>query len=120
MLPFGKGQEFATHGLANALAGGFQLTGILTAQSGVPLGVLQSGANGLGLGAYRPDKIGNAVTQHPRNSNGSVQWINTAAYKSLMVILAQLRFETASCVVLTTGTWTSASSATFIYMTGST
>jgi len=81
LLPFGKGQMFATRGWANALAGGFQITGILTAQSGVPLGVLQSGANGLGLGAYRPDKIGNPLTTHPRNSNGSVQWINASAYK---------------------------------------
>lgn len=80
-LPFGKGHALATHGWPNAVVGGFQLTGILTAQSGVPLGVLQSGANGLGLGAYRPDKIGNPVTTHPRNSNGSVQWINAAAYR---------------------------------------
>jgi len=79
-LPFGKNQQFLRKGWGNAIMGGFQLTGIVTGQSGVPLAVLQSGANGLGLGSARPDKVGNPQTDRHRNPNGSVQWINPAAY----------------------------------------
>jgi hypothetical protein len=79
-LPFGKNRQFLTHGVAGALVGGFQLTGIATFQSGVPLAVTQTAANGLGLGAYRPDKVANPIGSHAGNSNGSRQWINPAAY----------------------------------------
>jgi hypothetical protein len=79
-LPVGKGKRFLAQGAMGNIAGGFQLTGIASFQSGVPLAVTQTGANGLGLGAYRPDRIGNPIGSHQGNSNGSRQWINTAAY----------------------------------------
>jgi hypothetical protein len=41
-LPFGAGRRFGLHGWANALAGGWQLSGICTAQDGQPVDVEQS------------------------------------------------------------------------------
>jgi hypothetical protein len=38
-LPFGKGQTFASHGIASALFGGFQLNGQLSHVSGAPFSV---------------------------------------------------------------------------------
>ena len=36
-LPFGKGKKWANHGLSNALFGGWQLNGLWTWESGIPL-----------------------------------------------------------------------------------
>lgn len=94
-LPFGKGRRFLDSGALSRFVGGFQLTGILTMQSGIPVAVSQSEANGLGLGAARPDAVGD-VEQLSRavrgtiNPNGSVQWIARDAYR-----VANGRFGTA-------------------------
>lgn len=80
-LPFGRGETYLNHGWASAIFGGFQLTSILKAQSGVPLAITQSTANGLGVGSARPDKIADpTIGARTRLPNGSVQWINPAAY----------------------------------------
>ncbi len=47
-LPFGKGQNWATHGIGSALAGGWTLTGVLSRLSGMPFTVTDnSGAANL-------------------------------------------------------------------------
>jgi hypothetical protein len=38
-LPFGKGKSYATSGVGNALAGGWQMSGIWSTQTGLPYGV---------------------------------------------------------------------------------
>jgi len=50
-LPFGHGQRWATSGIASKLAGGWQLNGILTALSGTPFTVTDSGAGATNLNA---------------------------------------------------------------------
>jgi hypothetical protein len=44
-LPFGKGKAMANHGVAAALAGGWQLNGVWTWQSGLPLNFSASSTN---------------------------------------------------------------------------
>jgi hypothetical protein len=44
-LPFGKGQKYATSGLAGALLGGWQLNGIFSAFSGSPFTVSSAGTS---------------------------------------------------------------------------
>jgi hypothetical protein len=47
-LPFGKGQPFAQHGIAGALAGGWALSGVLSRLSGTPFTITDnSGASNL-------------------------------------------------------------------------
>lgn len=44
-LPFGRGKAWAQHGIANALAGGWQLNGIMSRLSGTPFTVASSGTS---------------------------------------------------------------------------
>jgi hypothetical protein len=79
-LPFGKGKPYLQHGMANYLLGGFQITGIVSAYSGVPLALVQSASNGL-VGASRPDILPGAVAaseavQHRVAANGNVMWLD--------------------------------------------
>lgn len=43
-LPFGKGQRWAQHGFASMLAGGWTMSGVLSAMSGTPFTITDSGA----------------------------------------------------------------------------
>jgi len=85
-LPFGKGRRWLNSGFLSHVVGDFQLTSILLIQSGVPLAITQSDANGLGLGGARPDVVGDprevsASTRGTDNPNGTVQWIDRNAYR---------------------------------------
>lgn len=76
-LPVGKGQRFASSAghVANALVGGWQLTGITTAKSGFPLGITAP-CNYNYCNAQRPNLIGN-----PNSGNPTVnEWFNTSAF----------------------------------------
>jgi hypothetical protein len=44
-LPFGKGKSWATSGVASALLGGWQLNGIFTVMTGLPVAVTASGTS---------------------------------------------------------------------------
>jgi hypothetical protein len=44
-LPFGQGKQWATHGIASKIAGGWQLNGILSRESGTPFTVASSGTS---------------------------------------------------------------------------
>lgn len=84
-LPFGKGKRFSGSSAVNALIGGFQITSVIVANAGMPMAVLQSSANGLGVGGSRPDVIGNpdGLSSSIRGTvapNGTVRWISPQAY----------------------------------------
>jgi hypothetical protein len=83
-LPFFR----KSSGLTRTLLGGFQLTGMYTAQSGIPLSITQTIAaatptgslfafsDPLGTGStLRPNLVGN-----PHGSGSLTQWFNTAAF----------------------------------------
>jgi len=44
-LPFGKGKQFLTNGIASAIAGGWSINGVFSAYTGVPFTVLAPGAS---------------------------------------------------------------------------
>ena len=62
-LPFGRGRRFGSdlNRVLNGVLGGWELSGILTLQSGPPLQVSQSGGT-LWNGTQRPDLIGDPTT----------------------------------------------------------
>ena len=78
-LPVGRGKAFGggMNKLANAVVGGWQVSGISTFKDGFPLGfgTITNTTNSLG-GSQRPNLIGN-----PHLSNPTPQeWFNTAAF----------------------------------------
>jgi hypothetical protein len=75
-LPFGRERMFKLSGPADWILGGWQLTGITTFESGVPLAVGYATDNTGGLGT-RPNLIGNP-NDGPRNP--PLQWFDTSAF----------------------------------------
>jgi hypothetical protein len=76
-LPFGRNKQFLTHGVTGLVAGGWQLSGIYSYDSGRPF-TISSSVNRSGSinGVDRPNLIGN-----PNNGPKTVaQWFNTAAF----------------------------------------
>jgi hypothetical protein len=76
-LPFGKGKTYLQHGIASALAGGWQINGILATRSGTPftVGINFDNANANG-GSQRPNQVGNPNSA-PHNVK---EWFNTSAF----------------------------------------
>ncbi|HEY1803123.1 MAG TPA: TonB-dependent receptor [Terracidiphilus sp.] len=68
-LPFGAGQQWATHGIASALAGGWTLTGVLSRLAGAPFSITDSGAGSTALND-------NGTNSQTVNLVGPVQKIN--------------------------------------------
>jgi hypothetical protein len=86
-LPFGKGKMFLNHGIGSKLAGGFQLSGIFSWQTGRPFTVTDSSTNNSGSfeNNDRPNRIGD-----PNASADSVtgakthtvqEWFNVSAFQ---------------------------------------
>jgi hypothetical protein len=77
-LPFGKGRPFLSQNkLASALAGGWEVSGILTLQNGRPFTALVSKDNANVLGSVdRPNIIGDGNA----GPHTVQQWINTSAF----------------------------------------
>ncbi|MDE1155935.1 MAG: TonB-dependent receptor [Acidobacteriaceae bacterium] len=81
-LPFGAGKRYATHGIPGVLFGGFQLSGILTVQSGTPAtptyasNISNTFNSSLGSGIDRPNVHGNP-NDGPRNVS---EWFDTSVY----------------------------------------
>lgn len=66
-LPFGKGRRFLSdRGVLSALVGGFQLNGLMSAATGLPLTITQTNVNTV-LSAQRPDVV------DPGNLSGRVK-----------------------------------------------
>ncbi len=79
-LPFGPGHRRHPRGILGKLAEGWELAGLLSLQSGIPLAVTQStNFNSFaGFGTQRPNRIGNPSLQGSQQS--TAQWFNTAAF----------------------------------------
>jgi hypothetical protein len=81
-LPFGKGQRFASgaHGIADAIIGGWELQGIQSYTSGLPLTINASIAesNTNGDAEERPNRV-LGVPVYPTGQNPSL-WYNPAAF----------------------------------------
>jgi len=80
-LPFGKGRRWMSSapGWLDAVAGGWETTGIITLQSGSPFDVITSkdlSNTGNTNGGERPFVIGNPVLANP----SILEWFNTAAF----------------------------------------
>ena len=58
-LPFGRGQEWASSGVAAAIFGGWQINGVFSAMSGTPFNVVQGNAGNLNAAGsgQMPDQI---------------------------------------------------------------
>jgi hypothetical protein len=80
-LPIGTGHHFNPRGVFGKLIGGWELAGLLSLQSGIPLAVTQStNFNSFaGLGTQRPNRIGDPSQDAQKST---AQWFNTAAFKT--------------------------------------
>jgi len=79
-LPFGRGKRFNAGGIAGVLIGGWELAGVVTLQSGIPLAVTQAtNFNAFaGFGTQRPNLIANPNL--PSSQQTTAQFFNTAAF----------------------------------------
>lgn len=77
-LPVGRGRRYLGHvnRVTDAVIGGWQLSGITTVKSGLPLGISGGGNTNLYGGSQHPDQIANPVLSH-RTIH---EWFNTAAF----------------------------------------
>jgi hypothetical protein len=76
-LPFGKGKPFLSQGLLSRVAGGWQISGLFSAQTGSPLTASYSGnVSGTLNNQDRPNVVGdpNSGPKTPQ------QWFNVAAF----------------------------------------
>ncbi|MGH9560773.1 MAG: TonB-dependent receptor, partial [Terracidiphilus sp.] len=82
-LPFGPGRHFMNSGLAGKVAGGWDLSGIMTARSGLPVNititrkasVMQDGITS----SQRPD-LNSGVSIYPAGGSTLNNWFNLAAF----------------------------------------
>ncbi len=79
-LPAGRGHQFASTGLANALLGGWTLNAIFSLQSGMPVTVTQATNNNAfaGFALQRPNIVGNPKLPASQRTVG--HYFNTAAF----------------------------------------
>lgn len=78
-LPFGKNQRFLNQGPAAYVVGGWQLNGILRAQSGYPLSITPPNeANVSGFTSYANKIPGGRLASKPRTLN---VWFDTSAFQ---------------------------------------
>jgi hypothetical protein len=79
-LPFGNGKRFTPEGVAGAILGGFELAGVVTLQSGLPLAVTQAtNFNAFaGFGTQQPNLIANPNLSSSKQT--TTQFFNTAAF----------------------------------------
>jgi len=83
-LPFGKNKLFGSdwNNLTNQVLGGWQLTGILSTHSGLPISITPASNNTVGTASYgfnqRPNVVP-GVSLTPANQNIN-NWINPAAF----------------------------------------
>ena len=85
-LPFGKGKAYLNNGFASKIAGGFQVSGIFTFQTGRPFTITDSASNTSTLFGNNdrpniianPNARNNSITGTPTHTVS--QWFNTGAY----------------------------------------
>jgi hypothetical protein len=79
-LPFGRGRHFNPRGVAGGLLNNFELAGVVTLQSGIPIAVTQAtNFNAFaGFGTQQPNLIANPNL--PASQQTTAQFFNTAAF----------------------------------------
>src|SRR6185369_284213 len=79
-LPVGSGRRWRPRGLPGAIAGDWNVSAIVTLQSGMPVAVTQTTNNNAfaGFGTQRPNLVGDPTL--PANQRTPNQWFNTAAF----------------------------------------
>jgi hypothetical protein len=80
-LPWGSGRRFEPHGVGGVLLNGWQLTGIATVQSGVPIAITQvTNFNAFaGFGTQRPNRVADPTL--PTSDRTPARWFNTDAFQ---------------------------------------
>lgn len=83
-LPFGHGRAFLNHGLSSQILGGWQVSGIAIARTGLPLNVTISRSastipDGNSSSPQRPDLV-QGVSFIPSQGRSPQHWINAAAF----------------------------------------
>jgi hypothetical protein len=77
MLP-----HFNLHNVANAVANGWQINGILTMQSGLPINITSGVDNSIsGVGADCADFVPGVSPKRPSGANKITTWFNPAAFQ---------------------------------------
>jgi hypothetical protein len=81
-LPVGRGKHFASgaNRATDAVIGGWQVSGITTLKSGIPLSVTGGGNTNLWGGGQRPDQVGDPNQIAHRVIGNKGVWFNTAAF----------------------------------------
>jgi len=84
-LPFGHGQHWATSGMASAIAGGWQLSGILSLQTGFPSTINLTGdtaniGGGSGGILIRADPVPGQNAELPASQRTTAEWFNINAF----------------------------------------
>jgi hypothetical protein len=79
-LPFGKGKRFNPGGIAGAILNNFEVAGVVTLQSGIPIAVTQAtNFNAFaGFGTQRPNLIANPNL--PSSEQTTARFFNAAAF----------------------------------------
>jgi hypothetical protein len=82
-LPFGLGRSFLNHGLVSNILGGWDLSGIMSARSGLPLNITMSRKANVMLdgitSGQRPDYVP-GQSLYPSGGSSLGQWFNIAAF----------------------------------------
>ncbi len=74
-LPWGEGRHWlADRSVARAVLGGFQLNALVTARSGLPATITETGIGALPLSQPRPDANGPLATELVPGPNGTVRY----------------------------------------------
>jgi len=83
-LPFGKGQSFFSSPRTDRIVGGWQLNGVVTMESGRPLGI--TGANNQLAGRPSWNTNYSVKVAHPSRSmlykSGQLEWFNPSAFEN--------------------------------------
>ncbi len=81
-LPFGAGRAHEPHGVVGAIVNDWQVVGLVTLQSGIPVAVTQTtNFNAFaGFGTQRPDLVGDPTL--PADQRTAAHWFNTAAFST--------------------------------------
>lgn len=88
-LPFGKGKAYLTHGVGSWILGGWQFNTNISAHSGAPLGMSNTGGPFGGdnadigdtlwfFGEFRANQSGSAKVSHPTKS----EWFNPSVFSA--------------------------------------
>ena len=84
-LPFGRTQKYLRYGLGSKILGGWEVSGIVSAQSGFPYTInLRGDTAGVGAGTggifVRPNAVPGTTYQLPADQMSTSRYFNTAAF----------------------------------------